>query len=101
MSRLHTLARYLYGNLLNIVIDAGMSSHQEDHPMHCFENALMRDYLFALARELDPTIARDDLLLEQALNHHDLRTMRALMDMETDQITGLVHQLVGALPIAA
>ena len=69
--------------------------------MHCFESALMRDYVFALLREIDPVAVRDDLMLDDLLDRHGLDSMAALLELGSDAMVALVRELSGEMPLAA
>lgn len=69
--------------------------------MHCYEGILMRDYLFGLVRELDPTAGRDDLALEDLLERHAIDSLAALLELGSDRMLELVRELSDELPLAA
>ena len=69
--------------------------------MQCYEGQLMRDYLFELLRELDPTAARDDLLLDDMLDRHRVGSMGELLELGGEKVIALVGDLTGQLPMAA
>ena len=63
--------------------------------MQCFQNELMRSWLFARASELDPSVQRDDLMLDEVLADAGIVGLDGLAALGHD------HAVVEEVPLAA
>jgi hypothetical protein len=69
--------------------------------MHCYENALLRNWLFERVREIDPQARRDDLLIEQVLADNGIGDLAVLCSLGAEEARCLAAQIVGDIPLAA
>jgi hypothetical protein len=69
--------------------------------MHCYESALLRNWLFERVREVDPRARRDDLLLEQVLAELGIDNLGALRSLDAADTQSLVRRIADDVPMAA
>ncbi len=69
--------------------------------MQCFQNELMRDWLFAWVSELDPSLPRDDLLLDEVLQDNGIDGPGALASLDHEDAAALARQIAAEMPLAA
>lgn len=69
--------------------------------MQCFEAEVTRTFLLAMCRELNPSLARDDLLLDSVLEDYQVDSAATLFSLPEETLSDMLRQLTVALPLAA